>query len=276
MNTFMPHEKPLSYDYLLDQNPTSAERKAEYYCHMHNDYEILFFFDGNADYIIENQTYHLNKNTLLVIKPMVYHGINIISSQPYERIVFNFSKLKLAEVHQLFIEQVGSVYHIAEHSPLYNIFVDLRTCEKIFDAEEFEYLKTSSLYNIISNLHHLSTEEQLTPTDNNILDQIIKYIHSNPELALNTEILSDRFFVSKSWINHTFKNILQISPKQYINQKKILYAQSLILSGVPIVEVVERCNYTNYPTFYRQYKNFLNHEPVSDRPPQSSTKREKK
>lgn len=271
----MPHVKPLSYNYFLDQEPTSAERKAEYYCHMHNDYEILFFFDGNADYIIENQTYHLNKNTLLVIKPMVYHGINIISSQPYERIVFNFSKLALVEAHQLVIDKVGPVYRIPERSPLYNIFDNLRVCEKVFDEEEFEYLKTSSLYNIIANLHHLSVDEQLSSTDNNILDRIIKYIHSNPELPLNTQILSDRFFVSKSWIDHTFKTVLKISPKQYINQKKILYAQSLILSGVPIVEVSERCNYTNYTTFYRQYKTFLNHEPACDRSPQSPTKKGK-
>ena len=279
MDTFKPHTKPLNYDYLFDPVPTSAERKAEYYCHMHNDYEMLFFFDGSADYIIENQLYHLSKNTLLIIKPMVYHGINIISSQPYERSVFYFSKLALSESHRHIIDKVHPVYHIQEHTPLHNIFDNLRACEKIFDQEEFEYLKTSSLYNILSNLNHLPPEKQYSPLDQDgaLLDRIIKFIHSNPERVLNTQVLSDLFFVSKSWIDHKFKTILKISPKQYINQKKILYAQSLILSGVPILEVSERCNYTNYTTFYRQYKSFLNHKPIQDQPifPHSSTKKEK-
>ena len=62
MNSFSYHASLLSYDYLLDKAPTSQERKGEYYLHMHNDYEILFFFDGDADYIVENKVYPLKKN----------------------------------------------------------------------------------------------------------------------------------------------------------------------------------------------------------------------
>ena len=54
MNIFKPHSKQYQYDYLLDTAPTSPKRQAEYYSHMHNDYELLFFFGGDADYIIES------------------------------------------------------------------------------------------------------------------------------------------------------------------------------------------------------------------------------
>lgn len=266
MNTYVQHTKQISYDYLYDKAPTSEERKQEYYCHMHNDYELLFFFDGNIDYIIENSQYHLNKNDLLLIKPMTLHGANILSPQPYERIVINFNRLALPESYENILKDLGSVYHIQNGSPIYNLFYNLRACEKFFNEEEFTFLKTSTLYNAIANLHYLSSEE-FEETHHNLLDDIIKYIQENPELPLTSQVLANKFYVSKSWIDHNFKTHLNLSPKQYINQKKILYAQSLILSGESISEVVERCNYVNYTTFYRQYKSILNKEPQQDKLP---------
>lgn len=265
MNTFIPHSKHLHFDYLLDTSPTAEDRKGEYYCHMHNDYEVLFFYKGNADYIIENQSYHLKTNDMLLIKPMVYHGLNVLSSEPYERCVFNFARIILSEQQLAIIDKSNPIYHIDEHSPIRHIFDTLRACEKILTEQEFEYMKTSSLYNILATLHHLPAGKRPSKSESTKLDEILEYIHSHPELPLNTQTLGERFFVSKSWIDHTFKTHLKMSTKQYINQKKVLYAQSLILSGLPITEVAERCNYKNYTTFYRQYVCFLGHEPYQDR-----------
>ena len=58
---------------------------------------------------------------------------------------------------------------------------------------------------------------------------------------------------------------MKVSLKRYINQKKILFAQSKILDGASIKDVVETCNYDNYSTFYRQYVGFLHHEPAPDK-----------
>lgn len=265
MNTYRPHSKHLHFDYLLDTSPTASDRKNDYYCHMHNDYEVLFFYKGNADYTIENQSFHLKTNDMLIIKPMVYHGLNVLSSEPYERCVFNFSKMVLSEEQHAVIEKASPIYRIEENSPIRYIFDTLRACEKVLSEKEFEYMINSSLYNILANLRHLPARKRHTKSESTKLDEIIEYIHSHPEAELNTQTLAERFFVSKSWIDHTFKTHLKMSPKQYINQKKILYAQSLILSGTPITEAAEKCNYKNYTTFYRQYLTFLGHEPYQDR-----------
>lgn len=261
------HFSLYNYDYLLDNEPTSDERKNEYYLHMHNDYEILFFFGGNADYSIENKLYHLKKNSLVFIKPMAYHGLNVLSDMPYERAVFNFSQLAVPLFLQSHIGSLQSFYRIKEDSPIHAIFKTLRDCEHKFDAKEFEYLKKTSLINVLTLLRHAAESDVRQPVqpENGALDAIIEYINANPDQNLNTQILSDQFFVSKSWIDHAFKKQLKTSPKNYINHKKVLYAQSLILDGKSIAEIVESCGYENYSTFYRQYKFFLNHEPAYDK-----------
>ena len=150
MKKFVYHSIPLRYDYLLDKEPTSRERKKEYYLHMHNDYEILFFFDGNAEYVIENVIYPLKKNSLLFIKPMAYHGLRILSDVPYERAVLNFSKQALSEQQKEIVDHMESYYHPKENSPLYNVFSMLKELEPLFDENEFNLLKESSLSTIIS------------------------------------------------------------------------------------------------------------------------------
>lgn len=231
---------------------------------MHNDYEILFFYKGNADYMIENQTYHLHTNDMLIIKPMVYHGLNVLSSEPYERCVFNFAKSVLTEEQLRFIDQTGPIHRIEADSPIYYLFNALRAGEPILSEKEFEQMAHSSLFNLLSLVRHLPMGR--TPMQSETkLDEVIAYINDNPKLPLDSQSLATRFFVSKSWLDHAFTTHLKMSTKQYINQKKILYAQSLILSGMHPTKVAELCNYKNYTTFYRQYLYFLGHEPYIDR-----------
>lgn len=269
MDTYRAHSKLLHYDYLLDTQPTSENRKREYYRHMHNDYEILFFYNGNVDYVIENQSYYLKNNDILIIKPMVYHGLNVLSADPYERCVFNFAKSILSDEQLKTLEEAGPIYHVEEGNPIRDIFNMLRLSEKTLTEKEFEYMTKSALHNLLSVLHHLppvkTTSKEMTK-----LDEIIEYINNHPQLSIDTQMLSKRFFISKSWIDHSLKTYLKMSPKQYINQKKILYAQSLILSGLLPSKVAEMCNYKNYTTFYRQYLYFLGHEPLQDRKDTSS------
>lgn len=266
MKKFVYHSIPLRYDYLLDKEPTSRERKKEYYLHMHNDYEILFFFDGNAEYVIENVIYPLKKNSLLFIKPMAYHGLRILSDVPYERAVLNFSKQALSEKQKEIVDHMESYYHPKENSPLYNVFSTLKELEPLFDENEFNLLKESSLSTIISILKYSESSPQpVFSGTNKTLDRIINYINDNPHKELNADVLSQNFFVSKSWLNQVFKTQMQVSLKHYINQKKILFAQSKILDGYNIKDIVELCNYNNYSTFYRQYIFFLRHEPAFDK-----------
>lgn len=266
MKKLVYHTNPLRYDYLLDKEPTSSERQKEYFLHMHNDYEILFFFNGNAEYAIENVNYPLKKNSLLLIKPMAYHGLHILSDVPYERSVLNFSKQALSEEQKEIVDSLGNYYHTDENSPLYNVFINLKKLEPVFTESEFNKLKESSLSTIISVLKYSeSTPAPEFSGDNKTLDRIIAYINDNPHSQLNAEVLSQLFFVSTSWLNQVFKTSLQVSLKRYINQKRILYAQSKILDGFSIKDVVEMCNYDNYSTFYRQYITFLHHEPAYDK-----------
>lgn len=259
----MKKQNPFRYHHQIYSTPN----KNNHYSHMHNDYELFFFFDGDVDYVIGSSTYRLNKNDLLFIKPTQYHCLQVVSFQPYEWTHINFPIEMLTPQNQEVVKQMQEVYHIPSNHPIKAFFDDLKKSESFFSEEEFLYYKKTALNLILCHLKYIKEEQVQAPVTKNMpLQSILQYIDDNIEKPITTKILSNVFFVSPSWIEHTVKNYLNISAKQYINLKKILYAQQLIRSGMTATQAAELCSYNNYSTFFRQYNHFLGKDPLSDKP----------
>lgn len=71
---------------------TYAPTQSSFYKHGHNEYEILYFIRGNADYLIEDNIFTLNPGDLMLIKPKNYHMLMLKSSMPYERVNIAFKE----------------------------------------------------------------------------------------------------------------------------------------------------------------------------------------
>ena len=254
------HKESMRFAHLFDKKP----RGEDFFFHFHNDFEFLFFIDGNADFAIENKVYSLKKNDLLVIRPAQRHKLCMLSTVPYERYVFNFKKNSLAADEIDFLETANPVYHIGKNSVIGNLFENLTIAQNIYENEDFERLKLISLHSMITDMKYLPKSNEFV-LESSLIGKIIEYINDHIEEPLTAQILADKFFLSRSSVDRECQKELNISCKQYINKKKIMYAQSLIMRGVPAAKAAETCAYENYTTFYRQYKAILGIYPLRDR-----------
>lgn len=258
------------YNHMFYENP----EQSDYYSHMHNDYELFYFMGGDAEYIIGSSIYQLEKYDLLLIKPLTYHHLHLRSSEPYERTHFNFlQKDVLAETLPfLENEDVSPIFHIPPENPIRRIFEELKEVQEVYSETEFNYFKHSALNLIL--LHLKYDYPSITPksaksvnfANNDVLQNIIQFINDNSDKVITVNDLANRFYMSPSWIVHTFKNALNISITQYINRRRISFAQKLLLSGISAHKAAELCDYENYTTFFRQYKKYLGKSPMEDRP----------
>ncbi len=255
------HKESLRFAHIYDRKPWNEE----FFFHIHNDYEFLFFLSGNADFTIDDKIYSLKKDDLLVIRPTQRHKLCLISTVPYERYVFNFKKNNLDADEIAFLETADPVYHIGKTSIIKNLFENLTNARGVYEKDDFEQLKQITLHSMITDMKYLpkSKEFILEPSS---IGRMIEYIDEHIEEPISAQVLADRFFISRSSVDREFQKELNISCKQYINKKKIMYAQSLIMSGVPVAKTAEKCSYVNYTTFYRQYKAILGIYPLQDRP----------
>lgn len=258
--TSINHKESMRFGHLYDRKPWGED----FFFHFHNDYEFLFFIGRNADFAIENKVYSLKKNDLLVVRPTQRHKLCILSTIPYERYVFNFKKNNLDADEISFLESANPVYHIGKTSIIKNLFENLTNAYSVYDNDDFERLKQTSLHSMILDMKYLPKSNEFV-VEPSLIGKMIEYIDEHLEEPITAQVLADAFFISRSSVDREFQTELHISCKQYINKKKIMYAQSLIMRGVPVAKTAEICAYDNYTTFYRQYKAILGIYPLQDR-----------
>ena len=243
--------------------------------HLHGNYEILFVYSVKEAYFnIGGFKYNLNSFDFVFIKPATIHNLTIPYPQNYERCGIYFPYSAIPEELKTVFNNFNRLYHFEKSDPVFKIIDSLSDAEKIFSKEDFRKYLDCALVQILYHLKYLTTENESVGISNDVIDKIIRYIDEHITEPLNADVLSEKFFVSKSWLSHNFKNYLGISLKKYINQKKLLTIENLIPTGLSITQLSEGYSYNNYATFFRQYKQYTGKKPNDNKLRNKKTKNE--
>ena len=76
--------------------------------------------------------------------------------------------------------------------------------------------------------------------------------------------IASKLFVSETYLYKIFKKELKVTPKQYINEKKLLAAQNMILLGRKPTRVYKICGFADYSSFYRNYLKYFKTPPSNN------------
>ena len=226
--------------------------------HMHNEYEMLFFIEGNADYMIESSVYTLERYDLLFIKPRTYHNLLPRSSAPYERFVINFTDEEAVSVP----EGIGCIFNAAGNAFIRGSFEEWARLEARGRYNELEIFVKSVIRPLLTVAANTEQDERSARASrDDRLKNVLDHIDSHPAENITLGQISDKFYLSPSWLAHMFKKRMGISLMQYASRKRMLYAEQLIKAGTPPTTAAEICGFDNYSTFYRQYKKALGISP---------------
>lgn len=249
--------KPIFY-YKNGKNP---EKNKDYYKSLNSNFELWYFLDDKSEFLLNATTFYPKKNTLVIVKPSVYHKL-LSSTSNFVFISFDQAVLTTNLIKDLTSICNFSVFY--KDSSIADIFNNLLVLNEVMTNEDFSLLLSNTLQNLILQLKYTGNNDidikNVSP--NPTLLTIIEYIDNNLEsenLTINT--ISNALYISPSTISHIFAKYLQTTPQKYINNKKMIYAKTLIDSGLLAVQVAKKCGYANYVTFYRLYKQFFNNSP---------------
>ena len=108
------------------------------------------------------------------------------------------------------------------------------------------------------------TIASLVPSDDNrqdgslILDrtvmEAVKYIDGHIGGDLSIETIAAHLHVSPSYLSCLFKKNMLIPIHKYILNKRLILANTKILSSTPSVSAAMECGFSDYSNFYVQYK----------------------
>ncbi|MDF1697796.1 MAG: AraC family transcriptional regulator [Saprospiraceae bacterium] len=134
------------------------------------------------------------------------------------------------------------LFLFTENHPSKDVFADFMLQELIIRILQTE---TKKIY----------TEKTMQLSSSHRLAFIIEYIRNNLDKNLTIKELSDKVYMSESNFHRVFKNELNISPVDFINNERIKLAVSLLQNpNKRIKDVYSQCGYNSLSYFIRMFK----------------------
>ena len=237
--------------------------------HHHDYYELYFFLEGDVDYHVQDQLYHLEYGDCLLIPPETSHyPVFLAHKKSYRRFVFWFRRDYYDKLHSLDPE-LTYCFDQAASSRTYCFHADAISSQALqgklmdlleeigssrpFKRQTAELMAVSFLV-YVNRLVYDVIHQRAAVYENLLYLNICDYINRHLEEDLSLDSLAAFFFVSKFHISHIFKDNMGISLHQYILKKRLHASKNAILSGQPILHVYHQYGFKDYTSFFRAFK----------------------
>lgn len=232
--------------------------------HIHDDYEILYIVSGDLTHIVEDRKYKLKKDDLIIVRPYNYHYIQIDDSVNYERynILFNPSQLAVNNINLL--PENTNVLNCKHLPVIKELFRKTDYYSSNLSKQDFEKTLSIMLSELIYNLSFANASYKTYEISNPFIKKAIEQINNNLFTAKSIREIAEELSISESYLYRIFKEELYISPLRYINEKKLRFARQLLLSGEKPYNIYLECGFSDYTSFYRNYKKLFGHPPSSE------------
>lgn len=245
--------------------------------HYHDFNKIIIFISGKVTYLIEGKAYYLKPWDILLVNNHDVHKPIIDPSETYERIIIwansdfiekhNYENCNLSTCFKLAREKSFNLVRL-ESKLQENIKFIINSLENSLRSEEFgsKLLSNSLFIQLIIYLNrvhlshkYLGGKEALEY--NRQIEKILKYINSNLGEELSIENLAQRFYMSKYYLMHKFKEETGYTLHNYVMQKRLLMSKDLIKRGETITAAYAQCGFNDYSCFFRAFKKMFNKSP---------------
>lgn len=254
--------------------------KFEY--HHHDFSKIVILIDGDLTYYIEGKAYILKPWDILFVNKNEIHKPVVNPNKYYERIVIWLNPDFIAKYAQgnndllkCFEVAIKNNYNLLRLNMksieiIKNLIQDIQNCN---NSNEFgsEILKESLFVQlmVLMNRLFLNSDKNRDIEDiqyDKTIEGVLNYINSNLENDLSIDTIASEFFISKYYLMRKFKNQIGSSIHNYVVQKRLMLARSLISDGLSMSSVCSRCGFNDYSSFVRAFKKVYGVSPSNYNP----------
>jgi len=249
--------------------------------HYHNVFEIILSVESSKNIVcLDDVPYPILTNQMILIAPNSNHRIDYEPASRYMRYVLHFS---LPYVDSLLKTLDGTApvldfsnfetriitLNNKEFSNACALFANLLKCYRLFNRANTSVNELSlrlNLANTLVSIHKFYSTSRTqdikhSSTDSQFKD-IVTYLNENFTQQITLEMLSSKFFMSKPYISHKFRDVTGVTFIEYLHYLRIAESQRLLSGGnVDVSRIYEMCGFNNTQHFYRTFKKLVGMSP---------------
>ncbi len=232
-----------------------------------NDYRLFLGITDGCVLVCNDVEYELNKNVMAIIPPKTFYRLK--KTKPSEILIMNFdmdsSKTyvdplspipaseykKGSDFSKLFPKPFDKPI-ILENETYASILVSLYD-EYIHQSPYYMELIASEFKTLLLKIARDNASENHYPE---YLEEILSYIDKNYLTKISNDEIAKNFGFNKNYLSNIFKEHLGVSLHAYINNKRALYAQQLLVAtDMSILEISEETGFSSQNRFLEFFKN---------------------
>lgn len=241
--------------------------------HAHSTFEIYYLLGGKVNLHVSGQTYQIQKGDVVILNAYENHYVEVDPNEDYNRCVTEFLLDNIPAIKG--VTPLYDFFYV--HPPIAflksDIVKETKIPEIFKEMEEIsahphkytDHLLCSEISKLVSLIaYNLEANDSQAEDINNIVSQTDVYIHksiqfinANVQAKITIDDVADSVHLSKSYLQHIFKNKLGIAISEYIFRQKMNCAKFMLSSGKSLTETASALGYTYYSTFSAHYKKLF-------------------
>lgn len=245
-----------------------SEGLAYYGLHCHDFYEIYIHYGGGNAMRVNNTTYELLPDVLMIFPPFCMHGLTEAHDlKHYERAYLSITTELLRQLSCGCVDipnrlddalRGGSCQFRMKHE-------DAEACRRLLaeiqgnaDRQDPVSVYTNrgrivSLLGIVLQTVDREGTDVVPDAGITVMQEVLTYVNDHYTESLTLQGIADRFHISASYLSHEFTAYTNRSVYDYILYRRVTLAQMMLHSDRPISEIAGLCGFADYSGFLRKF-----------------------
>lgn len=228
--------------------------------HIHTHLELIYLKEGKSEVVLDNKRYMLEGGDLFLAFPNQIHYY--YDQTPIEGRFLIFSPEIAREFKELFQTKmpVNPVIHTDDFPMDIWDWME-KISKKIERGEGFDEIAAKGYLLAILGEMFSRMEFVNKPGDQETIKKILTYCIENYTEPLTLEGLAKELYLNKYYISHVFRERMNTSYKDFINQLRVEHACDLLKEDANITEIAYASGFSTVRTFNRAFFKYMNMTP---------------
>lgn len=278
--------------------------------HVHETIELHFILEGKRLMFVDRETYRLSPHSAIVVNHNLIHKTSTAPGFPpdHHNFILQLDRSRFDQILRVaglrgfddFGERFNGVanFNDSEWQLILSVIAEFKAmCTEdknggtvsMEDAHAFLYLQALELASIFAKARRRLLRAELEANQKVVPETVVKtgvhqkvhevalYLQTHIHESVSLEELAQRFFMSRSYLTRSFRNVTGFSVVEYMTYIRIQKAQQLLReSDRSITEIADLCGFGNITYFEKVFKTTTGHTPVQYRKTVDTSIREKR
>ena len=247
--------------------------------HSHDYFQIYYVVSGKIVHHVDDDFATLVRGDVFVLPPNIAHYIEVSDDVEFFSMSFTEDYFKSINISNkliydfLYYLKTATLKNI--HPKISLSYDNSQFAQNIFERILYEFTNENTgraelIYECVSVLLSLfariyfeeKADALITTLNKNAISHCVEYINNHFDEDITLSEITRLSAMSKTNFCMMFSSVTGSSFKNYLNDVRIKKAAELISKGEKISVVSSLCGYSNFSTFYRNFKKHMKLSPA--------------